>query len=241
MYSQAWPIRWLGLILSLPAVANDVTDSLASDRIQAIFENEPLAEAVSILGMLSGTTIEIEGDTSDQRVSAVIRGSTLEESLNSVLSGLSYVVIRRTDGGITVLALGPAGQQAKLFDDHQRTPGTSDPVPLGMSPGQPEVVPPTVQGTPGFTASDIEFYRSLSQQTDPQALDVVPPAEAGSQGMTQAEFDVFITERPELSPTEIEVLPPTKPGGNGLTLAELELLLDRVRVERPLADEVPPD
>jgi hypothetical protein len=236
-----WTACCLGLVFTLSALADDAATTTAPVRIEAIFADEPLEEAVAILGMLSGTAIEIEGDVSDQRVSATLRDATLAEGLHQVLRELSYVVIRRTDGGITILSMGPANQRESLVEERQRAPGRSEPVPLGMSPGQPDVLPPTVPGTPGLSATDVAYYQSLSQKIDPDTVEVVPPDKAGGQGMTKAEFDALMAERPELSPSEIEVLPPTEPGGKGLTVAELEKLLEREQPKRSLADQVPPE
>jgi hypothetical protein len=233
-------VCWLGLVLTLPALAEEATTS-APVRIEATFEDEPLTEAIAILGMLSGTAIEIEGDVSDQRISTVLRGATLEDGLNRILGELSYVVIRRTDGGITILALGPADQRALSDENQERSAQRLNPIPMGMSPDTPEVVPPTKPGTPGFTATDIDYYESLSKKVDPDTIEVVPPDAAGGQGMTKAEFDVLTADRPERAPSEIEVLPPTEPGGKGLTVADLEKLLEREQPKRSVADEVPPE
>jgi hypothetical protein len=235
-----WTALCLGLVLTLPVLADEAATT-EPVRIEATFADEPLEEAVAILGMLSGTAIEIEGDVTDQRVSATLRDATLDESLRRILSELSYVVIRRTDGGVTILSMGPANRRVSLVEDHQRAPGRSEPVPLGMEPDQLEVLPPTEPGMPGFTSADIDYYQSLSQEIDPDTVEVVPPDEAGGQGMTKAEFDALMAERPEPSPSEIEVLPPTEPGGKGLTVAELETLLEREQPKRSLTDEVPPE
>ena len=235
--TRVWAACSLALLLSFPALAQEATESAAPGRIAATFDDEPLEEAIAILAMLSGTPIEIEGDVTDQRVSTTLHDATLQESLDDVLDNLSYVVIRRTDGGVTILALGE-GEQETLSDASNS--GGAGPVPMGMTPDASEVLPGTDLNSPGFTAADIAYYKAQAQQIDPESMEVVPTAQAGGKGMTKAEFDAAMAKQQQQDRSQIEVLPPTNPGAAGLTVAELEAMLSEEQPQRALEDEVPP-
>ncbi len=225
MILRSWVLVCLGLGLVLAAPA-DEAESAEPPLFDVAFGGETLQEAIAVLATLSDTDIEIQGSVEGQTVFATLEDATLEEGLRRLFSDSSYVMIRRADGGVTVLALGPAGLE------EQDAPGLPDRAAAVLSVGAPG---------PELSAADLAYYQSQVDLTDPATIEILPPDKPGESGLTLAEINALTSQSRDPRSQEREVLPPDTPGGEGFTIQDLEALLDRVPIQRPLADELPPE
>ena len=144
MILRSWVLvcLWFGLVLSALA---DEADSAEPFLLDVAFHGETLQEAISVLATLSDTDIEIQGSVEAQTVFATLEDATLEEGLQEIFSDSSYVMIRRADGGVTVLTLGTAGLAERA------APGLPDSAAAVLSVGAPG---------PELSAADLAYYQS---------------------------------------------------------------------------------
>jgi len=265
-------LRYGGRFVGVISVGLLLAGTVASHPergIDVVFEDVPLATAVARLAALSNTTITLDGVAAEHRVSLLLQQATLAESLDQVFADQSHVIIWHSDGGVTIVMLGPGealpGAGMGLANNVALTT-------MGMLPDQPEVL--AVLDQPGITAADLAFDRSKLTPIDANAVEVIPPEAGAERGVSVAEFQSLLSQRgtvptadmeimpPEsgmtrgitlaefealrppprnLPATEIEILPPDEPGGQGLTLAELKQSLQPDRAPRSLSSELTPN
>lgn len=197
-----WVPLVLGIVISMSVFAQEAIPN-AKDSLSVEFVNEPLGNVLQILSSISGTEIELVGPVADQRISTILTGITLTKGLALVLNDISHTLIWRSDGGITVMALGASEVVPVLESAAEST--TSD-VSLDMPPDLGD-------GTGGM-------HRPSTFYADNPDVELLPPENPGQKGLTRAEFEDQRSQRKQLSPSEYEILPPDEPGGRGLTLAE---------------------
>lgn len=218
------------------------TPARSEIRVTLEVEDQTLDQALAALSALIGQEIEVTGRIDKRRVSAILDGATLDDSLARLLRPQSYIVLWSPEGRLSLHVLGGPEDSPAAEDDDAVPSGATDGLPPSLYPEGPEVLPPDRPGEPGLTAADVAYYRSFTAPVDPLDLEVVPPSSPGEAGITQAEFDFENEIRPVLDPSEIEVVPPANPGEPGLTLAEFEFLTaGRPAVPPSEIEVLPPD
>jgi hypothetical protein len=175
MSASTRSVGCLALML-LQAVA--ATAAAATGTINAEFRDRPLRDVLRAVAAMSATPIEVEGNLPERRVSAVFQNATLQEALAKILQDLNCIVIHRSDGGVTVLALDSSGARQSFGESHP-VPGLSSEE-LPEEPEEPvetEVSEETVIQPAEEDAEAGEFDAEQSEQPDEAEADLLPSDE----------------------------------------------------------------
>ncbi len=175
-----------------PAAGSDI-------RVTLEVEDQTVDQALAALSALIGQEIEVKGRIDERRVSVILDGATLDDSLKRELRPRSYIVLWSPEGRLILHVLGdPQDDESPVAHD---TPPlvTSDELPPSLFPGGPEGVPPDRPVEPGLTAAGVTDYGSFDIPEVPLDVEVLPPPSPGEAGITQAEFDFENEIRPILT------------------------------------------
>lgn len=231
---MAWSERKFELVLvtavallvafsgALPYAAN--SESRADVRITLELNDRPLHEALEALAEAAGWRLEVIGSLEDRRVSVVLRGTTLRDSLNRILRSLNYTVSWLPGHRLVLHMLTRDGDGARIADDGLRSTKTFAGTPPSPSESIERQPPPSQPGEADISIADVDDHLGVLQNLDPAEIEVLPPSQPGTMGPTQAELEFFSSMYQPPEPADMELFPPEGGNGFGPIASEFEMI-----------------
>jgi hypothetical protein len=174
MSASTRSVGCLALMLLQSVAATGTADT---GKINAEFRDRPLHEVLGAVAAMSATPIEVEGNLPERRVSAVLHNATLQETLAKILQDLNCIVIHRTDGGVTILALDSSGARQSF--------GGNRPV-------------------PDVAVEELPVEPEEPVETEvPEEVEILPAEEGAEAGVTPTEVDDEPSAQPEESDADL--------------------------------------
>ena len=189
-------------------------------RITVELQDRSLSEALETVAEMVGQRLEVSGDMGERKVSVVLRGATLQESLERILQPLDFIIEWLPKNRVTVYLLDREGSNAEApVKAREPIGGFAD---INFSARGDDGLPLSHLDVLLITSADMEFYNSFRTYIDPVDMEVFPPSSPEVVGPTQAEIEFQSVMHQTPDPADMELFPPESEDGVGLTLAEFE-------------------